>query len=160
MSYRMQRVAGAVREVVSDAIANRLWDPRIHRLTTVTRVELSADLQIAKVYFSVIGTEREANLSLQGLQRARGVVQNMLAKRLEMRQCPELRFFLDAGMRQARETLRRLGEIRGAEEGGASADGAGIADETDVGVDGAVQDELADESVFEGPAEPAPDRAE
>lgn len=54
-SYRPERVANVIREVVSDAISTRLNDPRIEPMSSVTRVEVSPDLEHAKVWVSVLG---------------------------------------------------------------------------------------------------------
>ncbi len=113
MSYRMYRVANVVREVVSDAMANRLSDPRISRFTSVTRVEMSRDLQIADVYVSVMGSEADGNTTMKGLQSACGLVQSLLARRLNMRHCPELRFHLDLGLKIAQQVIRELDEVLG-----------------------------------------------
>jgi ribosome-binding factor A len=111
MSYRLQRVAHIIRDVVSDAIANRVSDPRVHRFTSVTRVEVSTDLRFADVHVSVMGTETESQTTMKGLQSARGMIQTRLAKRLEIRQCPLLRFHLDKGIKIGIETIRTLDEV-------------------------------------------------
>jgi ribosome-binding factor A len=106
MSHRIARVAHIVRDVVSDAIANRVSDPRVHRFTSVTRVELTADLRYADVHVSVMGTEAESQTTMTGLASARGMIQTRLAKRLDIRQCPILRFHLDLGIKIGIETIR------------------------------------------------------
>lgn len=75
--YRVARVAEAIREVASETILFELKDPRV-RHVTVTRVEVSADLQHARIYVSVMGSEREQKLCLQGLRRAAGFVQRRI----------------------------------------------------------------------------------
>jgi ribosome-binding factor A len=110
-------MANVVREVVSDAIANRLSDPRISRLTSITRVELSPDLQIANVYLSVIGSEGDESKTMKGMASARGLIQTRLARELDIRQCPELRFHLDRGFKIAQETVRRMGQLSQATQG-------------------------------------------
>ena len=94
MSHRPAKISHVVREVVSDAIANRIWDPRVSRFTSVTRVEVSDDLRIASVYVSVMGAENEALTTMKGLESARGMIQSRVARRLDIRQCPMLRFHL------------------------------------------------------------------
>ncbi|GJQ26260.1 MAG: hypothetical protein HBSAPP02_12920 [Phycisphaerae bacterium] len=110
MSHRIGRVAHVIRDVVSDCIANRLSDPRIQRFTSVTRVELSPDLRIASVHVSVMGTAAEARTTMQGLESARGLVQTRLAKQLDMRQCPLIRFILDEGLKKAADLIRQIDE--------------------------------------------------
>ena len=77
--HRLARVAEAIREVASETILFELRDPRI-KFTTVTRAEVSADLQHAKVYVSVMGSDRERTLTLHGL-RERGRVHPVEARR-------------------------------------------------------------------------------
>lgn len=111
MSHRRERVASVIREVISDAITNRLSDPRISRFTSVTRVHVSSDLEYADVAVSVMGDEREARLTMQGLASARGAVQGLLAKRLDMRRCPLVRFELDVGIKKGFEIIRELDRL-------------------------------------------------
>jgi len=111
MSHRSGRVSHLIREVVSDAIAHRLSDPRISRFTSVTRVELSADLKFADVYLSVMGEESEGQTTMKGLESARGLIQTRLARRLSMRQCPLLRLHLDLGLKAAAKIYRTLDEL-------------------------------------------------
>ncbi len=110
MAYRLERVSHVVRDVVSDAIANRLSDPRVSRFTSVTRVEMTRDLRIADVYVSVMGSPAEGETTMEGLASAAGLIQSRLAKRLDLRLCPSLRFHLDRGLKIAIETIRRIDE--------------------------------------------------
>lgn len=110
--YRKERVASAIQVIVSEAIGRRLNDPRVARFTTVTRVEVSADLLVAKVFLSVLGDETEEAKTLRAIRHAGGYLQNFVARELNLRQCPELRFFVDAAAKEARRTLQLLDEIR------------------------------------------------
>ena len=109
-SYRPQRVANVIREVVSEAIAGKLSDPRIGPMVSVTRVEVSPDLEHAKVYFSVMGTPNAERRTMQGLQSAIGVVQRMVAHELSIRQCPKLSFHLDETIKRTAEIMRIINE--------------------------------------------------
>ena len=111
MAHRKERLAHFVRDVVSDAIANRINDPRVHRFTSITRVEVSPDLRVADVHFSVMGSESEGRTTLRGLNSARGMIQTRLAKQVNLRQCPILRFHLDERLKKVTDTLRALGDI-------------------------------------------------
>jgi ribosome-binding factor A len=108
MSHRIGRIAHIVRDVVSDAISNRLSDPRIHRFTSITRVEVSPDLKMAHVYVSVMGTEAEGATTMRGLESARGAIQTRLARSLDLRQCPMLTFHLDLGLKKAAEIIKQI----------------------------------------------------
>ncbi len=122
-SRRVLKVARAIREVVGMAILTELRDPRI-RDVTVTRVEVTPDLQQAKVYISVMGDEAKESLSLHGLQSAAGHLQAMVNRRIDMRYTPRLVFVIDKGVKNAaaieqilRNVLPRPAEEPAAEEG-------------------------------------------
>ncbi len=110
--YRKEKVASVVQHVVGEAIAHRLHDPRVAPLTTVTRVEMTGDLLIAKVYLTVQGDEAVERRTLAGIQHAAGYIQRMLASELPLRHCPELRFEVDESIKQVRRTMELLAENR------------------------------------------------
>jgi ribosome-binding factor A len=107
--HRQARVAEAIREAASEAILFQLRDPRV-KFTTVTRAEVSADLQHAKVFVSVMGSDRDRELTLHGLKSAAGFIQSKLADRMKSRFVPILEFVLDEGVRNSLEVARLLGE--------------------------------------------------
>ncbi|MBN1912731.1 MAG: 30S ribosome-binding factor RbfA [Pirellulales bacterium] len=109
-SRRVLKVAEAVREVVSWAILAELRDPRV-RDVTVTRVEMSGDLRLAKVYVSVMGDEKRQELSLHGLKHAAGFLQSKLADRIDTRYTPRIDFILDQGVKKSIEVSRILKEV-------------------------------------------------
>jgi ribosome-binding factor A len=102
MSGRMRRVDGAVRAVLSDAIAKHLLDPRVG-FVTVTAVKTSPDLRHARVYVSVLGDEETRAASLEGLESAHGYLQARVASELSLKHTPALTFeydpSIDRGMR-------------------------------------------------------------
>ena len=101
-SGRMRRVDEAVREVLSDAIASEVKDPRVG-FVTVTQVKTSPDLRHARVYVSVLGDEAVRAASLDGLRSAHGFLQRRLAAELSLKHTPTLGFdydeSIDRGMR-------------------------------------------------------------
>jgi ribosome-binding factor A len=107
---RAQKVAEAIREVVSMAILTELKDPRVKDVT-VTFVEVSSDLRHAKVHVSVMGDETQQQLSLRGLQSAAGFLQSKIASQVEMRYTPRLNFILDQGVKHSIEIARILREV-------------------------------------------------
>jgi ribosome-binding factor A len=109
-SRRSQKVAEAIREVVSMAILVELNDPRV-RDVTVTYVEVSGDLRNAKVHVSVMGDETHQQLTLRGLTSAAGFLQAKCAKRIEMRYTPRITFVLDQGVKKSIEISRILSEV-------------------------------------------------
>jgi ribosome-binding factor A len=94
-------------------------DPRVKHVT-VTRAEVAADLQHAKVYVSIMGTPKEQKRALHGLQNAAGFVQSKLAKRLLTRFLPVITFVEDEGIKRSIEIARILKEEH--DRSGASVD--------------------------------------
>src|SRR5262245_57822941 len=108
-SHRLARVAEAIREVAAETILFELKDPRV-KSVTVTRAEVSGDLQNAKVYVSVLGSEKEQSLAMHGLEHAAGFVQSKLAKRMATRYIPTIHFVKDDGVKKSLEIARILRE--------------------------------------------------
>ena len=102
---RMRRVDEAVREVLSDAIAKDLLDPRVG-FVTVTAVKTSNDLRHARVYVSVLGDDHTRSETLDGLRSAHGFLQGRVAAELLLKHTPTLTFeydeSIDRGMRISR----------------------------------------------------------
>jgi ribosome-binding factor A len=96
----MRRVDEAVRQVIGDAVAAELKDPRVG-FVTVTDVRTSPDLRHARVYVSVLGTDggasapQEREDTLAGLRSAHGFLQARLASELRLKRTPELEFLYD-----------------------------------------------------------------
>ena len=107
--HRLARVAEVIREVASETILFELRDPRVKNVT-VTRTEVSGDLQHAKVYVSVMGTPKEQELCLHGLRHAAGFIQSKLATRLQTRFTPVIQFILDQGVKKSIEMTRLINE--------------------------------------------------
>src|SRR5213083_2310340 len=106
-THRLARVAEVVREVASSTILFELRDPRV-KMVTVTRAEVSGDLQHAKVYVSIMGTDKEQKLTLHGLRHATGFIQSRLASRLQTRFTPVITFVLDEGVKKSIEISRLI----------------------------------------------------
>jgi len=111
-THRLARVAEAIREVASETILFELRDPRV-KMVTVTRAEVSADLQHAKVYVSIMGAEKEQQLTMHGLRHAAGFIQKKMADRLQTRFTPVIQFVLDEGVKRSIEMTRLINEALG-----------------------------------------------
>src|SRR5437763_1651806 len=138
-SHRLARVSEVVRETAANAILFELKDPRVKGVT-VTRAEVSGDLQHAKVFVSVMGTEKEQQLTMHGLKSAAGFIQTKLADRLTSRYVPHVTFVLDEGVKKSieiarliREETERLAADHPPEE--ATAEGEDGDDESDTDID-------------------------
>lgn len=109
-SFRPDKVASVIREVVGSMIAEKLQDPRISRFASVTRVEVSGDLQHAKVYISVMGSGADERSTLRGLNHARGHIQRSVASAITARTCPHVTFLVDESLKKAQEIIRIIDE--------------------------------------------------
>jgi ribosome-binding factor A len=107
--HRLARVAEVIREVASETILFEVRDPRVKGVT-VTRAEVSGDLQHAKVYVSVMGSPKEQDLCMHGLRHAAGFLQSKVAARLQTRFTPIIRFVLDEGVKKSIEMTRLINE--------------------------------------------------
>jgi len=114
---RMRRVDEAIRQVIGDAVAGDLKDPRIGFLT-VTDVRTSPDLRHARVYVSVLGAEggssapAEREATLEGLRSAHGYLQGRLAAELRLKRTPTLEFHYDDTADRALRVEELLDESR------------------------------------------------
>jgi ribosome-binding factor A len=93
-SDRMRRVDEAIRQVIGDAVASDLKDPRVG-FVTVTDVRTSADLSHARVYVSVLGEPEAREASMDGLSSAHGYLQRRIAGELRLKRTPTLEFAYD-----------------------------------------------------------------
>jgi ribosome-binding factor A len=110
---RMRRVDQAMRQVLGDALAQELKDPRIG-FVTVTDVKTSPDLRHARVFVSVLGTDPEQEATLEGLRSAHGFLQTLVASELRLKRTPELAFELDHTAERAARLERLIEEAGGA----------------------------------------------
>ena len=109
----MRRVDEAVRQVLADAIAEELKDPRVG-FVTVTDGSTSPDLTSARVYVSVLGDAPDREASLAGLRHAHGYLQGRIAQELKLRRTPTLEFRYDdttARAMQIEALLRQRGDL-------------------------------------------------
>jgi len=97
---RSEKVADLIRKEISQMLVKTLKDPRIG-FVTITRVAVSEDCRMAKVFFSVMGTLAERERSTIGLNSAKGYVRKELGRRMELRYTPEIMFQFDPSIEYA-----------------------------------------------------------
>ncbi|WAH35365.1 30S ribosome-binding factor RbfA [Alicyclobacillus dauci] len=112
---RVQKVSEQMKKEISDILRTSLKDPRVG-FATITRVEVSGDLQHAKVYVSVFGSHDEKEPSVAALSKASGFIRGEVARRLHMRVAPELMFRLDDSGEYSAHIERVLRTIHREEE--------------------------------------------
>lgn len=109
---RQEKVARVIKEVVSEAIAHHLSDPRITGFISVTRVEVTADMRGADVYLSLFASAGGArDRTFAAITHARARIQSYLADALESKFCPVLRFHEDEQFRKTLETMRLIDQV-------------------------------------------------
>ncbi|MCI9081856.1 MAG: 30S ribosome-binding factor RbfA [Lachnospiraceae bacterium] len=94
-SIKNTRINEEVLREMSSIIHGDIKDPRINPLTSVVAVEVAPDLKTCKAYISVLGDEDSQQATLAGLKSAEGYIRSKLAKNINLRNTPEIRFVLD-----------------------------------------------------------------
>jgi ribosome-binding factor A len=116
---RADRLADQIRMEVADILMRKIKDPRV-RSVTVTDVELTNDLRIARVFVTALGSEEETKGIFTGLVKASGFVRSELGRRLTLRYLPEVVFMRDLSGPRGDRVLRLLDELQRPENGNAS----------------------------------------
>jgi ribosome-binding factor A len=108
---RAERVADQIRMEVADILMRKIKDPRV-RSVTVTDVELTNDLRIARVFVTALGSEGETKDVFAALSKASGFVRSELGRRLTLRYLPEVVFVKDVSGPRGDRVLQLLDEIQ------------------------------------------------
>jgi ribosome-binding factor A len=111
---RLERVNQLIKEEISAVLQRQIKDPRLG-FVTVTEVDTTADLELARVYVSVLGPEEQWAKSFKALESARGFVWNWLRKHLDLRVTPQLAFRPDRSMEHAAHIQSLLAGLRAAD---------------------------------------------
>lgn len=110
-SIKNTRVNTEVQRELSNIIRGGIKDPRVAPWTSVVAVEVAPDLKTCKAYISVLGDEKAQADTLEGLQSAEGYVRRELARTLNMRNTPEIRFILDQSIEYGVNMSRKIDEV-------------------------------------------------
>lgn len=95
-SIKNTRVNGEVQKELSNIIRNEVKDPRINNMmTSVVSVEVAPDLKTCKAYISVLGDEKTQQDTIEGLKSSAGYIRRQLARSINLRNTPEIKFVLD-----------------------------------------------------------------
>ncbi|MDA8352374.1 MAG: 30S ribosome-binding factor RbfA [Firmicutes bacterium] len=107
---RASRVGEQVKKELSHVLQHEMKDPRIG-FVTVTAVEMSGDLQQAKVFISVLGNEEQKDQTLLGLEKAKGFLRTEIGRRVQLRHTPELIFKFDESIEHGQYISKLLEEV-------------------------------------------------
>lgn len=113
---RMYRISEEMRRSLSEIIQNRLKDPRIPPLTSVSSVRVTRDLSFATVEVSVLGDEHIREEAIDGLENAKGFLKKELSKEIKIRSMPELLFKLDHSVDDRMNIEKLLHEMKDEDE--------------------------------------------
>ncbi len=118
MSRRLERLNHLFREELSDLIRTELSDPRIGEIMSITRVNVSADLEKADAFVSVLGDAEEKASTVAALTHAAPFLRRHLLVRLRIRRVPHLHFQLDESIEEAARVLDLMRQVSGEKERG------------------------------------------
>ena len=108
---RTEKVGQEIKKEISTIIQNELSDPRLGFIT-IMGVEVTKDLQIAKVYFSVMGTDQQKEKAAQGLSSAAGFIRRLIGERLKLRLTPEIIFKIDNSVSYSIDIAQKIERIK------------------------------------------------
>ena len=111
-SIKNTRINGEVQRELSNIIRGEIKDPRINPLTSVVAVEVAPDLKTCKAYISVLGDEESQAKTLAGLKSAEGFIRSKLAKTVNLRNTPEIRFVLDQSIEYGVKMSKMIDEVK------------------------------------------------
>ena len=112
---RAERVGDLIKREISEMLIRGIKDPRIG-LATITKVTISDDLRVAKVYFSIVGGEADRERARRGLVSATGFIKREVGKRIRLRYVPEIVFEFDPSLEYADHINRLIQELHEQEE--------------------------------------------
>ena len=110
VSYRQKRVADLIQEELADLLQKEVRDPRLEQVS-ITGVDVSPDLQHARVYFSIIGDDTLIQETVSAFQKASGYLRKELASRVKLRFVPSLAFRFDDSLNEGDRIERLLRQI-------------------------------------------------
>jgi len=110
-SMKNTRINGEVQKELAEIIRGEIKDPRISPLTSVISVEVAPDLKTCKAWISVYGDDRVAEDTLAGLRSAEGYIRRELARRINLRNTPEIRFIVDQSIAYGVKMSKLIDEV-------------------------------------------------
>ena len=110
-SVKNTRINGEVLKELSNIIRSEIKDPRINPMTSVVAVEVAPDLKTCKAYISVLGDEKSQKDTITGLKSAEGYIRRQLARTVNLRNTPEIRFILDQSIEYGINMSKLINEV-------------------------------------------------
>lgn len=126
-SKRVARIESAIRRVIAEALLSKLRDPRSKGIITITRVQVSPDLSVARVFYTAMGPDGRQRTAQRMFEDSHGLFQSLIADRLDIRSVPRLVFAWDKQLEKETHITNLIDEVmaedqakgsRGESEGG------------------------------------------
>lgn len=110
-SIKNTRINGEVQRALADIIRGEIKDPRIHPMTTVVAVEVAPDLKTCRAWISVLGDKKAQEDTIEGLKSAEGFIRRALARTVNLRNTPEIRFVPDQSIEYGVHMSRLIDDV-------------------------------------------------
>lgn len=110
-SVKSTRINSEVQKVLAEVIRGEIKDPRISPLTSVVAVEVAPDLKTCKAWISVLGNEQARKDTYAGLRSAEGFIKNQIARKINLRNTPEITFILDQSIEYGVNMSKKIDEV-------------------------------------------------
>ena len=110
-SVKNTRINGEVMRALADIIRGEIKDPRISPLTSVVAVEVAPDLKTCKAWISVFGDQQAIDNTLAGLTSAEGFIRSKLAKKINLRNTPQITFIMDQSIAYGVSMSKKIDEV-------------------------------------------------
>ena len=110
-SVKNTRINGEVLKELSNIIRSEIKDPRINPMTSVVSIEVAPDLKTCKAYISVLGDEKSQQDTIAGLKSAEGYIRRELARTVNLRNTPEIKFILDQSIEYGINMSKLIDEV-------------------------------------------------
>ena len=110
-SVKNTRINGEVLKELSNIIRSEIKDPRINPMTSVVSVEVAPDLKTCKAYISVLGDEKSQQDTIAGLKSEEGYIRRELARTVNLRNTPEIKFILDQSIEYGINMSKLIDEV-------------------------------------------------
>lgn len=110
-SIKNNRVSGEVKKALSEIIRDEVKDPRIAKVVSVTEAYVAPDLKTCKAYISVLGDKEALDKTIEGLNSASGYIRRELARKVNLRNTPEITFIADESIAYGAHMTHKIDEL-------------------------------------------------
>ena len=110
-SIKNTRINTEVQRELSNILRGGIKDPRVAEFTSVVAVEVAPDLKTCKAYISVLGNQEAKEATIRGLNSAEGYIRRQLARSVNLRNTPEIRFIMDQSIEYGVNMTKKINDL-------------------------------------------------